>query len=626
MTDQFNFDNPIIPGSIWDKNADYKIPVVSPVGNGPKGDKGDPAYFDDLTDQQLSKIYQEASFVGNKSEDAVITTTATETELTIPFAVDEFDMLFIDINGLDLAEHEDYELALSSGKVIFSTPIPAGQDVHFRALKYQLVDGDKTIKNVMGRKDYNTVAEMKADMNLEAGDICHTLGFYTPGDGGAAWYKIKAHGVANGMDIILLDNGFYAERYIQEKNYDSEIENLQEQIDDIKDDSYSYDGWGGWNVMISNNAFTAGRTINRSITEKHYYDSMPSGMKYSEEFKLYAPIPFNTLNIAGTIDRNCQTIVNANAYNNSGIGFKVLTPYNHNVPIAFKGRLIITGLIRNPRKNPIPTYNSIIGQQIANVAKTYYEAMLNGREFSYGRNFFYVSEQNDVVNDANGKARMECDTFVGMALRGIPYEISPYSVTAPSYTYAYEDLYQDVSAATNWAPSTAYTENDLVLTDDYYYWKCTQAHTSSSVFDDSYWEHVWITNPYGIAWATSENTAMHTGSSIVAYLTHDVLFAGDIAFMGWQQNQVFSDADQALTGDVAIWVRRAKTPTYWGGTSQSPAFDNVAHVGIVYVENGQKYILHVTAPFAFEHTVVNKTPIEDFGVEPPSYFYRPYSN
>lgn len=191
-------------------DSEYDAFVLSSMGEGPKGDKGDPTYFDDLTPEQLDKIYQEASFVGNKSEDAVITTTAIVTELTIPLEMDEFDMLFIDINGLDLAEHEDYELALSSGKVIFSVPIPAGQDVHFRALKYQLVDGNKTIKNVMGRKDYNTVAEMKADMDLEAGDICHTLGFYTPGDGGAAWYVVHAHGVANGMDILQLDNDMVA--------------------------------------------------------------------------------------------------------------------------------------------------------------------------------------------------------------------------------------------------------------------------------------------------------------------------------------------------------------------------------------------------------------------------------
>lgn len=211
MTDQFQFDNPIIPGSIWDKKSDFTVPIVSPVGAGPKGEKGDAAYFDDLTEEQLQKIYQEASFVGNKSFDEVVTTTsASTTTIPIPWVdYDQFDMLFIDVNGLDLSEHDDYEIV--SGNIVLTTSLPAGQDVHFRLLRYDVVDGSKSIMNIMGRKDYNTVAEMQADLALEPGDICHTLGFHTPGDGGGAWYKIKAHGVADGMDFIDLENGLIAE-------------------------------------------------------------------------------------------------------------------------------------------------------------------------------------------------------------------------------------------------------------------------------------------------------------------------------------------------------------------------------------------------------------------------------
>lgn len=186
-------------------DSEYDAFVLSSMGEGPKGDKGDSTYFDDLTDEQLAKIYQNASFVGNKSYDAVVTTAGTSTSnITIPFDYDDFDMLFVDVNGLDLSEHDDYEI--SGDKIILTTPLPAGQDVHFRALKYDLIDGDKNIVNAMGRKDYNTVAEMQADMELEPGDICHTLGFHVAGDGGAAWYKIKAHGVANGIDILDLEN------------------------------------------------------------------------------------------------------------------------------------------------------------------------------------------------------------------------------------------------------------------------------------------------------------------------------------------------------------------------------------------------------------------------------------
>lgn len=179
----------------------YDALVISDMGEGPKGEKGDPTYFDDLTEEQLQEIYRAASFVGNKTEDAVVTTTGTSTTvIEIPFDYDEFDMLFVDVNGLDLAEGDDYTIVDNS--ISLDTSLPAGQDVHFRLLRYDVVDGNKNIVNIMGRKDYNTVAEMQADTELESGDICHTLDF--------GWYKVVSHAVADGNKIVALDNGLFA--------------------------------------------------------------------------------------------------------------------------------------------------------------------------------------------------------------------------------------------------------------------------------------------------------------------------------------------------------------------------------------------------------------------------------
>lgn len=63
---------------------------------------------------------------------------------------------------------------------------------------------------------YDTVADMQADTTLTAGMICHTLGFYAAGDGGAAWYQVTDDAIANGMDIIALENGMYAVLQITE--------------------------------------------------------------------------------------------------------------------------------------------------------------------------------------------------------------------------------------------------------------------------------------------------------------------------------------------------------------------------------------------------------------------------
>ena len=398
------------------------------------------------------------------------------------------------------------------------------------------------------------------------------------------------------------------------------LESANDRIADLEQSNYSYTGWGGWEVLLNNTAFSAGRPVVRTIEESHEFDSMPAGMHYSEILKCPAPMPFSGCNVAGSTDRNMQSIVTVNPHNSCGIDFRVVTPFDYTPPITTRARLVINGSIKQAPLNPTPAYNAVIGQQIANIADTYYQAMLNGREFSYGRNFFYRSIPDDIINDSNGRGRMECDTFVGMCLRGIPYEVSPYTVTTADYTYRYEDLYQDVSGATQWAANTVYALDDLIYINDYYYYKCIQAHTSSSSFNEAYWQHVWITNPYGIAWATAMNDAMHPENP---YLQRDILYAGDYSFLGWDQERVFRDPEQALTGDIAFWVRRAKTPTYWGGTKQSPEFDNVGHVGILLIENGAKYIYHVTSESVFEHTVVNKTPIEEFYLEQPSYYYRP---
>ena len=51
---------------------------------------------------------------------------------------------------------------------------------------------------------YDTVADMQADTSLQEGMICHTNGFHTSGDGGAAYYTVGASG------DIALQGGVYA--------------------------------------------------------------------------------------------------------------------------------------------------------------------------------------------------------------------------------------------------------------------------------------------------------------------------------------------------------------------------------------------------------------------------------
>ena len=50
----------------------------------------------------------------------------------------------------------------------------------------------KELNDKLNKKPYyyNTVADMKADIKLKAGDMVVTLGYYKPNDGGAAEYRI----------------------------------------------------------------------------------------------------------------------------------------------------------------------------------------------------------------------------------------------------------------------------------------------------------------------------------------------------------------------------------------------------------------------------------------------------
>jgi len=141
--------NPIIPAPVWGKDAEYAVPVVSSVGNGPAGPKGeDGGYipFDELTDEQLEKIYMGASACHTFSTDAYVLTTGTQTQrITIPIEnISEYDLLCVDVEGLDLVEDTDY--TFMDNYIILNQPIThPNTRVHFKAISYQLADGDRTM-------------------------------------------------------------------------------------------------------------------------------------------------------------------------------------------------------------------------------------------------------------------------------------------------------------------------------------------------------------------------------------------------------------------------------------------------------------------------------------------------
>lgn len=164
---------------------DYKVPVVSCVGNGPTGPKGDtftyedlsdeqirtigemaiaagakgdpgpdgppgpqgePLLFTDLTEEELQSIYENISYVGSIAKyGTYVTLTDNESSVTIP--IDDYqpdDILFITIDGVSMVEGIDYTIL--DDVVTFFEPIPdAGTKICFKAIGYNIPDGDKNI-------------------------------------------------------------------------------------------------------------------------------------------------------------------------------------------------------------------------------------------------------------------------------------------------------------------------------------------------------------------------------------------------------------------------------------------------------------------------------------------------
>ena len=131
---------PFHPGLI----DSYKTVVLSSVGRGLPGPQGPAMDFDSLTKEQKNELVKGTSSWANKCVEATFVTSASvTTKIPVPISdYSNYDMLFVDINGLDLVRDVDY--TLSNGVVTLTTPLTGvGNEVHFKALSYESTDGAK---------------------------------------------------------------------------------------------------------------------------------------------------------------------------------------------------------------------------------------------------------------------------------------------------------------------------------------------------------------------------------------------------------------------------------------------------------------------------------------------------
>ena len=124
---------------------DDKVIILSTLGQGPRGEKGDSFEFEDFTQEQLDWLRSGVSSVYNYRKAEATYHTVGENTSTIQIPISGYtanDMLFVDIEGLSLAEGEDY--TINNGSIVLTHPITHDStSVNFKALQpIAVTEGD----------------------------------------------------------------------------------------------------------------------------------------------------------------------------------------------------------------------------------------------------------------------------------------------------------------------------------------------------------------------------------------------------------------------------------------------------------------------------------------------------
>jgi hypothetical protein len=128
---------------VYGNSHNVGIPVFSTIGrgrpglDGEKGDPGEAFSFDDMTQEQIDELIANiAATMADADDDVVVTDGDNTTVIGIPFVnwVPE-NILFVDVEGLDLAPGVDY--TIDDNTIVLTEPIVnPNTRVHFRQIRY----------------------------------------------------------------------------------------------------------------------------------------------------------------------------------------------------------------------------------------------------------------------------------------------------------------------------------------------------------------------------------------------------------------------------------------------------------------------------------------------------------
>lgn len=190
--------------------------------------------LEDLTQEEWESLKSNLTNYYKRYESVYTTTQANETN--IPINISQYNTLAIlevYIEGRVLNRNE-YAIN-GTNSITLNIPLSEiGTKVHFIVYRSVCASNEdlnelKGPKGDSGAIVFDTIAEMKADEDLVAGDTCQTLGYYSANDGGAGLYKIVYDDtlISDNCNIIDLDNGLKANLINLEKMLDGATFDLQ---------------------------------------------------------------------------------------------------------------------------------------------------------------------------------------------------------------------------------------------------------------------------------------------------------------------------------------------------------------------------------------------------------------
>lgn len=184
--------------------------------------------------------------------------------------------------------------------------------------------------------------------------------------------------------------------------------------------------------------------------------------------------------------------------------------------------------------------NGYYGNQVAKIAATYQLNRVLGNEtYVYSNTNLFSDGSPHYVRDSDGKAMIDCSAFVGLCLRGIPYESSPFA--------------EHTGANATWTPGTELP--DLYGTDGWEY----------RVLD---YQEAGRYNDLGITGFSTLRVAADLAEFFYknGYVVYDALTDGTLPQ---------SVTDQLMPGDLLFWAKSTATD------AQKERFRSISHVGIV---------------------------------------------